>query len=406
MNMCLISEEYPPETGWGGIGTYTYYLSQGLAQLGHRVYVIARSWGADAIEDVGGVQLHRLSIPEPSWRRGTYTLNLRLSETRQIVLWNWRVATTISRIRRSEELHVIESPEYHAQGLLTSLRNRSIPLVVKLHSPAALLNRINGQAIGGSFLDTLVSEELECRLARFGWMVTSPSHALAEAVGRRWRLPRSRIRVIPNPIDTSTFTAPIGVTREDRTVLYVGRIERRKGVETIIEAWPDIQRAVPDTHLVMAGNDHPSGPSGKMMVPYLHDRLDWLGVPRGTVEFTGPVERAALPTLYARAAVCLVPSLYENFPYTCLEAMACGCAVVASAVGGISEIITNGVDGVLVPPNNARALAAALVHLLTDDALRHRLGRTARLTVGNRFSPDIICRETVEAYRFAIAGRG
>jgi glycosyltransferase involved in cell wall biosynthesis len=101
-----------------------------------------------------------------------------------------------------------------------------------------------------------------------------------------------------------------------------------------------------------------------------------------------------------------VPSLYENFPYTCLEAMACGCAVIASAVGGIPEIITNEVDGVLVPPGSPEALAGAILRLLSDPMLRRRLGERARATISARFNREAICAQTVQAYRAVVSGEG
>src|SRR5207245_2588320 len=107
----------------------------------------------------------------------------------------------------------------------------------------------------------------------------------------------------------------------------------------------------PQARVRFVGQDHPSGPGGASMSDHLRRRLRDAGVPDAAVEFRGAVARTALPAVYRSAAVCVVPSLYENFPYTCLEAMASGCAVVASAAGGIPEIVTHEVDGLLVPPD-------------------------------------------------------
>jgi glycogen(starch) synthase len=402
MNICLISEECPPESGWGGIGTYVYNIALGLAELGHRVHVIARGWGDDAVYEAGGVRVYRLSIPEPSWRRGTYFVNSRFGETRQILFWNQRVNQMVRRISAAERLDVIESPEYHAQGLFTTLRQRHIPMVVKLHTPAYLLHRINGVTAGWSRWDTRVSEHLEYRLVRRAPLITSPSQKLAEDVAREWRLDRSAIRVIPNPIDEELFRCTDHVEPDGSTVLYVGRIERRKGVEALVDALPAILKAFPGTRARFVGRDHPSGPSGQLMSIHLRHRLRDAGTSEAVMQFTGSVERTALPKIYRDAAVCVIPSLYENFPSTCLEAMASGCAVVASAVGGIPEIITDQVNGLLVPPNRPEVLAEAVMRLLSDPPLRRRLGDEAATTIRNRFDRSVICEEIARTYRSAM----
>src|SRR5436190_22518223 len=128
LHICLVSEEFPPDTGWGGIGTYSYNLAHGLAELGHRVHVIARGWGGDSVSSLGGVTLHRLTLPEPSWRRGTQWVNRCFCSTREIMFWNRAVSRTIARILLEEQLDVIECPDYHAQGVWAALRHRHVPL--------------------------------------------------------------------------------------------------------------------------------------------------------------------------------------------------------------------------------------------------------------------------------------
>jgi glycosyltransferase involved in cell wall biosynthesis len=134
------------------------------------------------------------------------------------------------------------------------------------------------------------------------------------------------------------------------------------------------------------------------MRAHLEARLAAMGIPGDIVEFSGPKDREELPAVYRSAAVCIVPSLYENFPYTCLEAMSCSCAVVASRVGGIPEIVTDQVDGLLVKPNDPEALAGAIVRVLSDRAERHRLRREARRSVLRRFSCRAVCEQMAALY--------
>jgi glycosyltransferase involved in cell wall biosynthesis len=405
LNICLISEEFPPETGWGGIGTYTYNLARGLVDQGHRVHVVSRTWENDGVHHVAGMNLHRVSVPLPSWKWGTYYLNLRFPETREILLWNYRAGDVVRRLCLVEDLDVIEAPEYHAQGLFLALRRRRIPVVIKLHTPAFLCRRINGVGPGGSQWDTFLSERLEYYATRGGHLVTSPSRNLAEQVAKHWHLGARAIEVIPNPIDVDLFRPDSTTAANERLLTYVGRVERRKGVESLAEAFLIIRKAFPSTRLRFIGQDHCSGPGGASMSGHLRRRFREAEIPDAAVEFTGRLDRTALPAAYQAAAICVIPSLYENFPYSCLEAMACGCAVVASAVGGIPEIISDGADGLLVPPGQPEVLAEAIMRLLADPELRRRLGSNARVSVCERFSRQAVCARTLRAYRSLIGMR-
>jgi glycogen synthase len=407
LTICLVSEEFPPETGWGGIGTYTYNLAEGLVQQGHRVHVITRTWNPESVKESNGVIVHRLVVPEPSWRRGTYMLNLKFAETRSIRAWNSRVASCIQTILAQEPVDIVESPEYRAQALRLALKNPHLPLVVKLHTPAYLCREVNGSGPGSSRLDTWLSEHLEYRLARRAMLLTSPSRQLARDVAQAWRLRADQITVVPNPIDDDLF-CPAQVERRDGGgVLYVGRLQHLKGVEHLCDAFALVLSRVPGATLKLVGADHPSGPGGMSMKQHLQARMRDRGIPQERAVFTGAVPRKALPDLYRSAGVCVVPSLYENLPYTCLEAMACGCATIASKVGGIPEIITDGIDGRLVPPAEAGALASAIGDLLLDAGCRERMGRMARQTIGARFRREAVSRQTSLLYmRLVNARRG
>jgi len=361
------------------------------------VRVIARGWDdEESIGSVNGVQVHRIPVPEPSWRGGSWLLNMRFPESRQVFVWSTHVARAIAKIQETEGLDIIESPEFHAQGLISSLRHRVTPMVVRLHTPAFVCRKLNGVSSGANRCDTMLSEHAEGWAARCAAMLTSPSRALANHVAKGWQMPASDMRIIPNPVDDELFH-PNGCARQP-TVLFVGRLERRKGVETLIEAWPVIRAAVPEAKLTFVGADHASGPDGSSMKAHLQKRLRSMPMSDESVCFKSQVDRAALPKVYGSAQVCVVPSLYENFPYTCLEAMACGCAVVASRVGGIPEIIEDEVSGLLVPSANSSALADAVVRVLRSDSLRAKLGAAARKRIERRFVRRVVCAQTADAY--------
>lgn len=405
LRVCLVSEEFPPETGWGGIGTYAYNLAHGLAALGHRVHVVARTWEKDHVDERHGFVLHRLCLPEPSWRKGTWWIHTHLAETREVLLWSGRVRRRVAAIAEAEGLDVIESPEFRAQGLLASF-GRPAALVVKLHTPSYLCRQLDGAGGGSSRLDAWASEHLERRLAHRAALVTSPSRRLANDVAAAWRLDPSAIVVVPNPVDIEPFMDGDGTSRDPHSVLYVGRLERRKGVETLVQALAVVNRLTPGAcRLRLVGRDHGSGPAGMSMQAHLRHLMAEERIPEASVEFAGAVARQDLPRIYRSAAICVVPSLYENFPYTALEAMAAGCAVVASDVGGIPEMITNERDGLLVPPDHPEHLGRAIARLLLDPDAARDLGAAARITVRTRFDRAAIARLTASVYRSVAAGR-
>ena len=154
------------------------------------------------------------------------------------------------------------------------------------------------------------------------------------------------------------------------------------------------------------GKDHPAGPGGTSMQAHLLKKLAAAGIEPSRVVFTGAVPHSELPQIYGESSICLVPSLYENFPYTCLEAMASGCAVIASRTGGIPEIIQDGVDGLLVPPGDVEALANAIIRLMSHPQEVESIAARARASVQSRFGKAAISQRTAKLYRAVMSSRG
>ena len=194
--------------------------------------------------------------------------------------------------------------------------------------------------------------------------VVCVSAALAEAARR---LGAGEVVVIPNGVE---LPPQVGEEADPPEILFAGRLSREKGVLELVEATRGM-------NLVVAGD----GPL-REQVPQA----------RG---FVPPEE---LARLYERAAVVVCPSLREGFGVVCLEAMAHGRPVVASAVGGLLDLVVDGETGLLVPPGDVAALRAAIERLLGDPELRRRLGEAGRRRAAERFSWDVVTRQTLELY--------
>ncbi len=383
MRIALIADEDP---GWGGIGTYTGILGRALRDSGHDVHLVLRGWEEDGEEELDGLTVHRVTVAEPSWRRGTVALVSRLPVARESLLFSARAARALARIAPD----VVEAPEFHATGLTSALRarldRRAPAVVVRLHTPAYLAARLAGEPAN---VDGRSGELLEAASVRAADWITSPSAALAHEVTRRWRLAPDRVEVVPNPVDSDLFV-PGERAPDPACILVAGRVERMKGQDVLIEALPAIRRAVPSAHVRLVGAD--GGASAAVA-----QRSRELGV-ESAVSFEGAVAREELPAVYASAAVCVVPSRFEAFGYTCVEAMACGRPVVASRVGGLAEIVEHEREGLLVAPEDPAALAAAVIRLLGDPALGRRLGAAARSGVLERFGAPAVAVRSAAAY--------
>ncbi len=177
----------------------------------------------------------------------------------------------------------------------------------------------------------------------------------------------------------------------------VARLEPEKGQRHLIDAMPAILRAVPETWLAVVGEG--SEADALRARPRRSGRRS-----RERIMFTG--RRDDVSALTADLTLAVLPSLREAQGISLIEAMARGVPVVASAVGGIPEVVTDGVDGRLVPPGDPAALADAIVELLRDPALRHRLGEAGRRTVADRFSIDAQVRAIQAVYDEELARAG
>jgi D-inositol-3-phosphate glycosyltransferase len=219
-----------------------------------------------------------------------------------------------------------------------------------------------------------------------------------------------RVRTIPCGVDVDLFSpgsmaaarALLGLNAE-WVLLFVGRPAPVKGLEVLLQALARLKAdglARADVRLVIVGGDRDEGRDDeRTRLRALADTLD-VG---GWVDFKGPQLQSALPDYYRAADLCLVPSHHETFGMAALEAMACGATVVASRVGGLATTVQDGITGVLVPPRDDAALAAAIASLLVDAQRRRSLGRQATRWAQS-FAWPSVARALIEVYDELVPG--
>ena len=232
---------------------------------------------------------------------------------------------------------------------------------------------------------------LTCLLLYLPDRVTALSNALADTTANLG-VPRNRIQIIPNGVDTRIFTVLASEHRED-IILYVGSLIKRKGVQHLIAAMPEVLRSSPNCRLVAIG-DGPELPDLQRMVDELH-----IG---SHVSFLGFQPQEEVRAWMQRARIFVLPSVEEGLGVVLLEALACGTPVVASEVGGIPDVITPDV-GVLVPPADAPALAAGIHKILETPGKWAEMSSAARVRAVTYYDWDGIARQYTALYQSMLA---
>lgn len=190
-------------------------------------------------------------------------------------------------------------------------------------------------------------------------------------------MPEKSTAVIPNAVDLNLFRPTNSKERSPR-VGFAGQWAPRKGVSTLLEAWDLVRNWLPAAELWLAGG--PELWKGVRATPGANEIAEQVkrSVERGVVRLAGEYKRSEMPSFWNSVTVAVVPSSSESFGLVALEALACGVPVVASAVGGLTEIVVDGECGLRVPPDAPDQLAKALVALLSNEPLRQRLAEGAR----------------------------
>ncbi len=274
-------------------------------------------------------------------------------------------------------LHASAGSSFHRKAILAAIARRFRKQVVfQIHS---------GQFVefyrsGGTALRRLITGTLDRSAA-----VVVLARVWQEQIGRLTS--NAHIVVLPNPVDCDSF-AGRAPDREGDTLLFMGDLAPHKGVFDLLDAVPLIAAQHAGTRLVLCGR-------GDRRAVWNHARA--LGIDERVVcpgYVTGREKRAR----FRQAALYVHPAYYEALGVSLLEALAAGLPVVATAVGGIPEVVESGTNGLLVPPGNAEALAGAVLHLLDDPALCARMARQNRLRARAEFDLPLVVEQLAGLY--------
>jgi len=309
------------------------------------------------------------------------------------------------------QYHLIHS-HYWLSGLVAeALRSHwNVPIVHMFHTLGIMKDRV---ARSEQERESPLRIEYEKRLVQSVERIVAATAAEKAQLEFLYHAPSRKIVIIPPGVDTSRFypipkdeaKAFIGIPLEGRMILYVGRIEPLKGIETLIRALRLIQEtgrlACCPHYLVIIGGD-PSVSETQMdsEMARLQRLARDLGL-KDVVLFLGKQAQESLPYYYSAADVLVLPSHYESFGMVALEAMACGTPVIASQVGGLPFLVQDGVTGFVIPDGEPELLAEKLTRLILDADLRNQLGAQA-IEHTKPYAWPVIANKILDLYRSLI----
>ncbi|MGA2186759.1 MAG: glycosyltransferase [Bryobacteraceae bacterium] len=384
LTICLLSKAYPP-TGVGGIATFTVALAQGLAEIGHIVHVLTRSpYGHTTVEFEHGVWVHRVVVQDHP-----YTVPAQLRAAPHIWNYSQSMLEEKDRLARFHPVDIVVAPLWDSEGIAFVV-DGSCPVVTTLHTPFRVACASNDWAAADEnekqFHEALVSAEEHVLTHSTG--ISANSRAVIDTIRRYYGIDCATGQhvVIPHGIDPPPLT-PAFERHTGIMALFVGRIEKRKGVDTLLATVPVLCEKHPEVRFCIAGEE--VDPAIRMAFLERHKGRAFLE----RVEFLGQVPDRRLESLYASCDLFVAPSRYESFGLIYLEAMRYGKPVVGCRVGGVVEVVDDGVSGFLVEPDDPPALQTALESLLADPERRRRMGQAAKTAFLERFTR----RQMVEA---------
>jgi len=378
----------------GGQGIYAAYLAREWQRMGHEVHVIAGP-PLPALEP--GIPLHTIpnanvfGVKHPEWARRSNPLDLlwplnlwelgvsRFGVFPEMQTFGLRLLLAWRRLHARHRFDVVFDNQSLSWGLL-GIRATGVPVVSVIHHPLHI-DREADFAIDPSlrkklkrtlYFPLFMQERVARRLDR----IVTVSEASRREIARYFAIPEKDVDVVYNGTDAELFR-PIPGTPRETDLLFVGRTEdRKKGIGTLLEAMTLLPESV--TLKIVDGRIPEDG-----LVPRFVRRY---GLERRVVVQDRMLELPELVQQYSTARLAIVPSFFEGFGFPASEAMACGLPVVANAAGALPEVVgTDGEAGILVPPRDPRAMAAAIRGILAEPLRAERMGRAARRRVERVF---------------------
>ena len=369
-------------------------LARAIAALGHHAHVLTSARDRDRVEFEDGIWVHRV-VPRPA-----DPPILSDGSTVPPGIWSHAAAMLgeVQQIATRRPVECIYAPLWDCEGAAI-LQDGRFPLAVELHTPMRTV--VSTQARlqrDASFMASVAGPimALETRILSEAAGLRANSEAIAREIEHGYGVTLGpRLRVIPHAIEDwsrSPFVAPAALPPGSIRLLFVGRLEPRKGIDVLLAAAIPLLARFRQVHLDIVGDETIPGPDGRTYRALFETDPAYTDI-RDRVRIHGEVGEEALRGLYRACDIFVAPSRFESFGLILLEAMMFAQPVVCSRAGGMPEVVVEGETALLAEPGDPAALAACLARLIEDPALRQRLGTAGRRRYEARFMPKRMAAE-------------
>lgn len=385
----------------GSIPIWTYEVAKRLsADCAVTIYA-RRSEGQLAQEIASGVEYRRVAISGNRWCNAASKAIARAAPKFRYL--NSRLYGLPYYMRVAADLRKQSCDVVHIHNF-----SQAVPIIRALNPTIRIVLHMHCEWLTQFEKDIVKSRLEKCDL------VIGCSDYITNKVRSHFPQMAQKCQRVYNGVDVQQFTVGLRNVRQKQRVLFVGRISPEKGLHTLIEAFKQIADRFPASELQIIGPNKPT------LAEFIADLSDDLKVRRlalldppnylerlkmqvpeslaQRISFVGQVSHLQLQDYFQQSALLVNPSLSEAFGMSLVEAMASGVPVVATQVGGMTDVVTDGETGLLVPADDAEQLGAAIAHLLSDEALRQVMGQQGRQRAEDVFAWDAIASDLLSHY--------
>lgn len=399
MRIAFVSGEYVTEEGSfdGGLANYLHRVSLSLASLGHEPIVVVSSDRDETFVD-DGIEVHRVRTSGNAWRNWIDYLTFhRFTMSLELTFVGVALRDRLKEIHRKRPISIVQ---YTHLGGLSLFAPRGIPSVIRLSSHTSLA-RMKGGYDGLRPCEIRQQERFERVALKRAAGVFGPSRIISALVEKDVGRP---VEIIESPfiLDTArTDDGPYRANLEGKTyLLFFGTLSVLKGIVTLAEVIPDLLGGHPDLHFVCIGKER-DGYRGMSMMDYVLSRA---GSCRDRILFLGKMRHEQLYPILSRALAVVLPSHIDNFPNTCLEAMAHRRVIVGTRGTSFEQLLSDGESGILCEVDDPVSLREAVEKAISlPDDRRRAMGEKAWERV-RELRPERAAAQLVSFYDKVISG--